>query len=408
MTQTSAFPCVDRAVAAAEPVVARPVRPWRAESPRVPVRVMHVMYALQPGGMEFGVVKLANGLDPARVRSSICSTRPAVGNMTSYVAAAVPVFELERRDGNDPALIWRLFRLFRRERPDVVHTHAWGTLVEGLVAARMAQVPFVVHGEHGTLQLRGYQARVQRLVWGRTTRVLSVSKKLAERMAAQTGFPPARITTIQNGVDVSRFSPALRDAARVELGLPPGTLAIGTAGRLVPVKDHANLIDALALVRNRGGAFTALIAGEGPLRAETEARIAERGLVGQVRLLGQRTDIERVFAALDVFVLPSSSEGLSNTILEAMASGAPVVATNVGGAEELVDERRTGLLVPRQDPDALASAIQWMEADAIRRRDMGIAARAKAETAFSLDRMLKAYDALYLDLARTRTAGAPA
>ncbi len=127
-----------------------------------------------------------------------------------------------------------------------------------------------------------------------------------------------------------------------------------------------------------------------------------------MRLLGQRPDIERVFAALDVFVLSSKSEGMSNTILEAMASGVPIVATNVGGAEELVDEGRTGLLVAREDPAALAGALEMIAADEVRRRGMADAARAKAENEFSLARMLKDYDALYLDLARTLPTGAAA
>jgi len=380
----------------------------RPSATRSPIRVLHVMYALQPGGMEFGVVKLANGLDATRVQSSICSTAPSIGDMKSFVSKSVPVFELERRRGNDPALVWRLFRLFRRERPHIVHTHAWGTLVEGLLAARMARVPFVVHGEHGTLQLRGYQLTIQRLAWRRATQVLSVSRKLAERMSTTTGFEADRILTIQNGVDFSRFSPALRAAARAELGLAAGTVAIGTAGRLVPVKDHANLIDALAIARDRGIAFTALIAGEGPLRTSLESRIASRGLTAHVRLLGQRHDMERIFAALDVFVLSSTSEGMSNTILESMASGAPTVATRVGGAEELVDDGRTGLLVPPSDPEALGAALIRIASDASERRAMGIAARERAESEFSLERMLRNYEALYLALASGRPLAGPA
>src|SRR5690606_38208675 len=120
-------------------------------------------------------------------------------------APDVPVFELQRRPGNDLRFVRDLYRLFRRERPHVVHTHAWGTLLEGLVAARLARVPFIVHGEHGTLQLRGYQRRLQRAAWSRVDRVLSVSSRLAERMAAETGFPADRIMTLRNGVDLSRF-----------------------------------------------------------------------------------------------------------------------------------------------------------------------------------------------------------
>lgn len=363
-----------------------------------PVRVMHVMFALQPGGMEFGVVKLVNGLDRTSVQSSICSTSPAVENMKALVAADVPLFELERREGNDPRLVWQLYRLFRHARPHVVHTHAWGTLLEGLIAARTARVPVVIHGEHGTLQLRGYQRKLQRWAWGRTNEVLSVSRKLTERMAAATGYPQDRIRTIQNGVDCTRFSPLVRPSARAEFGLEAGTLAIGTAGRLVPVKHQANLIDALAMLRDRGVSFVGLIAGDGPLRHELEAQIAERRLTGCVRLLGQRRDIERFFAALDVFVLSSRSEGMSNTILEAMASGAPVVATNVGGAEELVEEGRTGRLVPRENSEALCAALAWMAEREERRRVMGVAARRKAETEFSLERMVRDYQKLYVGL----------
>jgi sugar transferase (PEP-CTERM/EpsH1 system associated) len=366
------------------------------------VRVMHVMHALQPGGMELGVLKVVNGLDRSRVWSSICSTTAATRGVKALVSSDVPVFELQRRSGNDPKLVWDLYRLFCRERPDIVHTHAWGTLLEGLVAARLARVPLVVHGEHGTLQQRPYQLAIQRWAWRRADQVLSVSYRLAERMAAVTAFPANRIRTIQNGVDIARFARVGRAEARQRLALPLETVVVGTAGRLVRVKDHANLIDALALLRTRRQRFIAVISGDGPLRAELEARVAERQLTGQVRFLGHRSDIEHVFAALDVFVLPSRSEGMSNTILEAMASGVPVVATGVGGADELVEHRRTGLLVPPADSGALAEALEALIADSRLRARMAYAARLKAEDEFSLSRMLRDYEALYVTLAKSR------
>ena len=149
-----------------------------------PVHVMHIVYTLRTGGMEMGVVKLVNGLNAARVRSSICSTTPAGTEIKALVQPSVPIFELSRRAGTDLRFVRDLYRLLKRERPDVVHTHAWGTLLEGLIAARAAGVPIVVHGEHGTLQLRGYQRRLQRVAWSAADRVLSVSSKLAERMSA--------------------------------------------------------------------------------------------------------------------------------------------------------------------------------------------------------------------------------
>ena len=167
------------------------------------VRVIHVVFGLRPGGMELGVVKLVNGLDPARVQSAICSTTQG-GSVRDLVSPDVPVFELHRRDGNDPRWIFELYRLFKRERPHIVHTHAWGTLLEGILAARLARVPVVVHGEHGTLQLKPHQRWLQRHGWSLTDQVLSVSTRLSERMERETGYPASRIlpsATFEQRVD---------------------------------------------------------------------------------------------------------------------------------------------------------------------------------------------------------------
>jgi sugar transferase (PEP-CTERM/EpsH1 system associated) len=364
-----------------------------------PVRVMHVVYTLRTGGMEMGVVKLVNGLDPSRVRSSICSTTPA-GEIKALVNADVPVFELRRRAGNDVKIVRDLYRLFRRERPHVVHTHAWGTLLEGLVAARAARVPVVIHGEHGTLQLRAHQRWLQRVGWSAADRVLSVSSVLAGRMAETTGFPLRRITTIRNGVNLGRFQPASREGARSMLNLPNDRPVVGTVGRLVPVKDQASLVDAVAELGRLGVGATLVIAGDGPEREALERRARERGV--DLRLLGYRPDVEQVLAALDVFVLSSVSEGLSNTILEAMASGTPVVATRVGGAEEMIEDGVSGILVPPSDAPAMAAALRRVLTTADGAAAMGAAARRRAEDEFTLAGMMKQYDALYTQEAARR------
>lgn len=365
-----------------------------ATRPTGPVRVMHVLFRLQAGGMEYGVIKLVNGLDRSQVSSSVCSTTPA-DEVKALLRADVPLHECRRRSGNDPSLVLQLYRLFRRERPHIVHTHAWGTLCEGVLAARLARVPVVIHGEHGTLQLRPYQAHVQRVMWGRAERVLSVSSRLAERMASATGFPLNRITVIRNGVDLQRFQAVDRPAARRALGLPADGLVVGTAGRLVPVKDHATLVQALKLLRDRGVAVTGVVAGDGPLRAALEAQARALGIAAHVMFPGHLADVERLFAALDVFVLSSRSEGLSNTILEAMASGLPVVATRVGGADELVEDGVTGILVPPENPGALADGILRPVGDPQWRRAAGAAGQRRALSTFGLSRMLDDYSGLY-------------
>lgn len=354
--------------------------------------------------MEHGVLKLANGLDPSRVRSIICSTCPADPEMASRLEGHVGLGELQRREGNDPAVIWRVLRLLRQVRPDVLHTHAWGTLIEGLVAGRAARVPAIVHGEHGTLQLRPYQRRLQRWAWRRVDRVLSVSSRLAERMAHDVGFPLETIHVLRNGVDLARFEPKDRRAARTALGLRPDRLTFGTVGRLVEVKNQQLLVRAVARLVSDGEDCQLVICGEGPLRHALTERAAALGMQERVCLPGYREDVERVMAAFDVFALTSHSEGMSNTILEAMASGLPVVATRVGGADELVDDGATGLLVPAGEIDELVGALRALAEDASRRWAMGRAGRARAHDEFSLGAMLARYQDLYVQLATRRQA----
>ncbi len=362
---------------------------------------MHVVHTLQTGGMEMGVVKLANGLDAARIRSSICSTTPA-GEIKLLISPVVPVIELARRAGADVRLIAALSRVFRLHRPDIVHTHAWGTLFEGLIAARVAGVPAVVHGEHGTLQLKAHQRWLQRLGWSSVTRVLSVSSVLAARMSDGTGFPLSRITVLRNGVSLTDFRAGHDTRVRESLGLAPSALVIGTIGRLVPVKDHAMLVAAAGLLRAAGVEVTVVIAGDGPLGESLRAQAQTLGV--DLRLLGYRTDIASVMRGLDVFVSSSVSEGLSNTILEAMAAARPVVATRVGGTEEMVVDGVTGILVRPGDPAAMSRALQQVLAAPDRGAAMGAAGRSKVEQEFTLESMMRRYEDLYL---RVASGGTP-
>jgi glycosyltransferase involved in cell wall biosynthesis len=229
------------------------------------VRVMHLVHGLRPGGMEFGVLKIVNALAGSGVSSSICSTVASEG-MKHLVDPSVPVYEFERREGNDPRVVWWLYRLLRRERPDILHTHAWGTLYEGLIAGRLAGVPAIVHGEHGTLQLSPRQVTAQRWGWNRADHVLSVSSRLAERMAEAVGVPLDRVHVIRNGVNLARFSGRRSAEARRALGASVATtVVIGAAGRLVDVKDHATFVEAIAALKARRHDVVGVIAGDGPL-----------------------------------------------------------------------------------------------------------------------------------------------
>jgi sugar transferase (PEP-CTERM/EpsH1 system associated) len=368
-----------------------------------PVRVLHLVPELSLGGMEQGVVTLLNGLVPEQIAGSVCSFDSGIDSIRERLDPRIPVHVLGRRSGNDPMLVWRLIRVLRRERPDVVHSHTWGTVCEGYVATRLAGVRHFVHGEHGTLELRPRNLRIQRWVWSRADRVLSVSSKLADRMAREVGFPRNRMQVIRNGADLVKFGVIPRAEARESLRIPDTEFVIGTVGRLVPVKDHEMLFAALVHLRNAGVRCLALVAGEGPLRSELEERVRALDLGSMLRFLGNRDDVDRVLAMLDVFVLTSVSEGLPNSILEAMASGLPVVSTHVGGVEELVENGKTGMLVPSKNAEMLADAVSTLARDAELRRRMGAQGQKKARAEFGLRRMLDEYARFYLELSGRST-----
>ena len=368
-------------------------------SARHGIRVMHLLWRLGVAGTEVGVVKLSNALASRGFETCICSFVAPIG-LEDVVDPRVEVCNLAHRDGTSARLIWRLSRIMRRVRPDILHTHSWGTLCEGMLAAKLAGIERIVHGEHGTLESRPLNLHVQRWAWRRANQVLSVSSRLAEHISTQVGFPLDRIRVIRNGVDLERFSPGDRRAARMALGLEPHRKFVGTVGRLVPVKSQRTLIQAIAILASRQVDCSAILVGEGPLREPLKGLAAQLGVGHLVHLLGQRNDVHRVLPSLDVFALPSLSEGLSNTIIEAMATGLPVVSTRVGGADELVREGETGHLVPPDDPQALADALARILTSGEHAVQMGSQSLKRARQQFGLDRMVSEYEELYLTLLR--------
>jgi sugar transferase (PEP-CTERM/EpsH1 system associated) len=270
-----------------------------------------------------------------------------------------------------------------------------------------------VHGEHGwdTSDLDGTSGRlrwVRRAFRPFVTNYVTVSRDLADYLQGRVGVAAARVAQIYNGVDTVRFKPAPAGRSAIA-GCPfggPDQFLVGTVGRMQTVKDQTNL--ATAFVRAAGLDRTArarlrlVMVGDGPLRAEVE-RILEQGGVRDLAWLpGERADIPDILRGLDLFVLPSLAEGISNTILEAMATALPVVATRVGGNGELIEEGLTGALVPSADPDAIAVAMLGYFTDARRARRHGKAGRNRVERQFSLDRMVADYDRLYRRLLERR------
>ena len=359
--------------------------------------VVHVIHSLAVGGTENGLVNLIGAL-AGELRHTVVAMTVA-GPLAARLPGDVEVIALDKRAGLDPGAVLRLARLLRRLRPDIVHSRNWGAF-DAVVAAALARVPAVIHGEHGreVSDPQGLNPRRNRLRrWAApfTSRFVAVSLDLARWLTGTVGVPAAKVVTIHNGVDPRRFGDEDRAAARRGLGVAGDTVVVGTVGRLDPVKDQAGLLDAYAALPSTDGRHTLVIVGDGPCRATLEARAARPDLAGRVRLLGERDDVARLLAGFDIFTLPSIAEGISNTVLEAMASGLPVIATRTGGNGELVEDGVTGRLVPVGDRSALAAALAGYLADPHLRQLHGKVGRQRAIDEFSLDRMTSRYRELY-------------
>jgi sugar transferase (PEP-CTERM/EpsH1 system associated) len=368
--------------------------------------VAHVVFRLDVGGLENGLVNLINSAEGARYRHAIICLKAATEFRRRLRRDDVEIISLGKREGTDLPALRRFHSVLRKLRPDIVHTRNSGTL-ECLVVAALAGVRHRVHGLHGwdveDIDGTNRKHRLRQLLCRPfVERYTAVSKHLANWLHEHIGVPTDRICQIYNGVDTSRFRGEQGNDRRNVL--PPGfatpeSLVIGAVGRMEVVKDPLNLVKAFVKLLqdhpHERGRLRLVYVGGGSLRDAALQLLQSAGIADCAWLPGSRDDVPDLLRSFDIFVLPSLNEGISNTILEAMASELPVVATDVGGNRELVVPDVTGLLVPAGDPDTLAAALSRYTADRDLAARHGQAGRARVEREFSLRGMVARYIALY-------------
>lgn len=380
-----------------------------------PQLIAHIVFSFRIGGLENGIVNLINHMPAERYRHVIIAlTDCDPGFSQRIVRDDVRWIALNKPPGHGVRVYLRLFRLLRELGPTIVHTRNLAAL-EMVVPAWAARVPVRIHGEHGwdTSDLFGLSRKyrlLRRIYAPFVTHYVALSSQIANYLQDTVGIAARRVTRICNGVDSQRFTRA--EVRCVPTGAPAGffedgALIFGTVGRLQEVKDQLTLVRAFARWQSEHKRRARLvIVGDGPLRETLEREITIAGLHGMIWLAGARDDVPALMQSMDCFVLPSQAEGISNTLLEAMACGLPAIATDVGGNGELVTEGETGWLVPPENPHAMAAAMERIADDAILRQTMSAAARTRVEAHFSLDIMVRNYLQVY-DSALT-SAGVPA
>lgn len=370
-----------------------------------PKLVAHVIYSLDYGGLENGLVNLLNRIPTDQYHHAIVCLTDYSDFSNRITNPNVSLYALHKSEGKDIGIYYKLWKLFRRLRPDIVHTRNL-TALEGAVVAWMAGVPVRIHGEHGrdSHDIDGTNKKyllLRRMCQPFIDKYIPLSKDLENWLKNIVKVPERKISQIYNGVDNDRFMALNDDQDKVQLGdfLKSDRFVIGTVGRIQEVKDQLTLVKSIHELIDRDPSYRTrlllAIIGDGPMKKELESLVDSLDLQGLVWLAGARNDIPELLREFDLFVLPSKAEGISNTILEAMSCGLPVVATEVGGNPELVVNGQTGELVPSEDPSSMADAIEHYINDAEKIVLHGKEGRKRVEDKFSMKAMVNGYLSIY-------------
>ena len=362
------------------------------------MKAVLVCQNLRVGGAEELMLGMATHLPTVGVDTDVVALSRRGPIADEMAAAGVPVHLVTGEPGpRDPGAFIRLVRLFRRERPDVVHTFLITACLYGRLAAFAAGVPLVLAAEQNVYERKPRRhILLEQLLARRTYRVVACCDAVGRFYQQQVGVPASRVAVVYNAVRFGSLpTPADRGPARRALGMPDDVFVLGTLGRLTEQKGQHLLLRALANVRKVVPNAALFLAGDGPRRAMLEAEAAGLGLGDRVRFLGVRRDRETLFAAMDLFVLPSAWEGLSLALVEAMGAGRAVVASAVGGNPEVVADGHTGQLVPVGDVAALTDAIVGLARDPAERERLGAAAAVEARERFGIERHVDEIAALY-------------
>jgi glycosyltransferase involved in cell wall biosynthesis len=373
-------------------------------------RVLFVTTSSDVGGTESFLRELVLRLDARHFEPVVCSLKPCGQVAQDIAAAGVQVVSLnmsERpRIRELAAGVLKLARCMDDLNTDLVQSFLYRANTLAGLAARLARRrPVVVAGQRSLYPLGGRPAALAAR-WTRqlSDRVVAVSDAVSDELIRSERLDPQRIIIIENGVDVARFkvdpAPGLRD----RLGLAADTLVVGGVGRLSLEKGFHHLVESIALVRRHGVSVDLVLAGDGPERSRLERDVRTLGLEGHAHFLGMQRDPRPVYAALDMFALPSLEEGSPNALLEAMACGRAVVAARVGGVPEIVEHERSGLLVEPGSPAALAAALERLAVDPVLRRQLGHTAARRVREQFDISQMVAKHAALYRDLLLARHA----
>jgi glycosyltransferase involved in cell wall biosynthesis len=384
------------------------------------IKILRIISRLAVGGSTYHAIVLTahqdkEMFDCALVRGTEGETE---GNMLEFARQKgvnsihhIPELGREISLRNDLVALWKLFRLIRREKPDIVDTHQSKAGALGRLAALLGGTKVIIHTVHGHVfydffgKLKtGLIILVERLLARHSSLLVAVSENVRKEILAYKVGTPEKVITVPLGLELDRFLSIDGPSGKLrgELGLSERDILIGNVQRLVPTKGHRYLFRSIQLLKEIAPEVRFVIVGDGELRAELEQLVENLGLREHVRFLGFRKDVDNIYADSDAIVFPSLTEGSPLAIIEALASARPVVATDVGGISELVDEGKCGFVVPAKDPRALAEALLKLIRDKKLRKSFGENGRNKVYPHLSHTRLVKDMEKIYLELVNSK------
>ncbi|MFH1754239.1 MAG: glycosyltransferase, partial [Candidatus Latescibacterota bacterium] len=350
--------------------------------------VVQLVENLEVGGLEKMVLALSSNLARERYRT-VVFCRGDGGPLREEAAQyGIKVTAFHKKQGFDVRLPVRLAKELRGAKAHILHCHNYGPLVYGSIAARLSPIKGVVYTAHGVRTSReGHQRLFYRL--GSVNQIVTVSENARQLLIKSCGIGADKVLTVPNGINTADYMMDIDvGKKKADLGIGRAVSLLGIVARLSPEKDHNTLLQAFSIVCEEFTDVDLVIVGDGELRAILEKKAGELAIDGRVHFLGCRRDIAEILPIFDCFVLSSRSEGLSMTLLEAMAAGLPVVATNVGGNPEVVEDEKTGLIVAHGEPQRLAAAVKRILSNRTRSRAMGDEGRRRVSQLFGIDKMV--------------------
>ncbi|MCD4781947.1 MAG: glycosyltransferase [Candidatus Omnitrophica bacterium] len=366
------------------------------------VHVLHVILSLEFGGAEKVVTNMIQQMNTDRFTFTIC-VLDRIGSLGVDLDDNVRVECVNRKPGIDMRVPFRLAKLLKQYNPDIVHLHNSTCFFYGVLACRLVGLKNVIVTQHGISQESRRITTALRLISGGIKQAVAVSDNIVEYLKNTYHIPRNKISLLINGIDETLFArdTQLKKEGRKALGLNAGHLVIGHIARLSKEKDQHTLLKAFEKVRQLEPRAKLVIVGDGSLRAELQSLTKLWGLQNDVIFTGVQKNIKLYLNTFDVFALSSIREGTSLTLLEAMATQLPIVATSVGGTPNVVIDGETGILVPAGRPDKLADGLHRLISDPKMCQKMGKAARKRFDDIFTLTRMTRAYSDLYLSMLRS-------